>query len=97
MRISDWSSDVCSSDLSSFCNAGFDLFGEFRSLTGYVDDLAVNLTISGLIIIGGIGFGVLADIWENRKFSGLSLHTKVVLITSSLLIFFGTLDRKSVV
>ncbi len=77
--------------ISSFCNAGFDLFGEFRSLTGYVDDLAVNLTISGLIIIGGIGFGVLADIWENRKFSGLSLHTKVVLITSSLLIFFGTL------
>lgn len=77
--------------ISSFCNAGFDLFGEYSSLTGYVDDITVNLTISFLIILGGIGFAVLADIWENRKFSAFSLHTKVVLVTSFLLIFLGTI------
>lgn len=77
--------------VSSFCNAGFDLFGEYRSLTGFVDDITVNLTISFLIILGGIGFAVLADIWENKKFSAFSLHTKVVLVTSFLLIFFGTI------
>ncbi|MBQ7128536.1 MAG: Trk family potassium uptake protein, partial [Clostridia bacterium] len=46
--------------ISAFCNAGFDLFGahfgEYSSLTHYKDDFTVNITISTLIIIGGIGF-----------------------------------------
>lgn len=77
--------------ISAYCNAGFDLFGEYRSLTGYVDDIIVSITISFLIILGGIGFAVLADIWGNRKFTAFTLHTKVVLVTSSILILFGTL------
>lgn len=77
--------------VSSFCNAGFDLFGEYRSLTGYVDDLTVNLVISGLIILGGIGFTVMADVWENRRFSRFSLHTRLVLAVTAFLIVFGTL------
>jgi len=77
--------------VSAFCNAGFDLFGEYRSLTGFTEDIMVNLVISCLIILGGIGFAVLADIWDNRKFSAFSLHTKVVLVTSGFLIFIGTL------
>ncbi|GBG55119.1 K+ transporter Trk [Sporomusaceae bacterium FL31] len=77
--------------ISSFCNAGFDLLDGYQSLTLYVDDITVNLTIGLLIILGGIGFTVLADIWENRKFDALSLHTKVVLVTSALLIFIGTI------
>ncbi|MHB8172759.1 MAG: potassium transporter TrkG, partial [Thermincolia bacterium] len=44
--------------ISSFNNAGFDLFGNYRSLTGFVDDPVVNLTISTLIILGGLGFAV---------------------------------------
>jgi trk system potassium uptake protein TrkH len=76
--------------VSSFCNAGFDLFGEFRSLTGYVNDLTVNLVISTLIILGGIGFAVMADVWENRRFRDYSLHTKIVLTVSAFLIIFGT-------
>lgn len=75
--------------ISSFCNAGFDLFGGFRSLTGYVDDITVNLVITSLIILGGIGFTVIADVWENRRFRDFSLHTKVVLVTTAFLIFFG--------
>ncbi len=76
--------------ISSFCNAGFDLFGEYRSLTGYVDDLTVNLTISLLIILGGIGFTVIADVWENRRFRDYSLHSKIVIAVSVFLIVFGT-------
>jgi trk system potassium uptake protein TrkH len=75
--------------VSSFCNAGFDLFGGFRSLTGYVDDITINLVISILIIMGGIGFSVMADVWENRRFRDLSLHTKLVLTVTVFLIVFG--------
>lgn len=77
--------------ISAFCNAGFDLFGEYRSLTGYVDDLTVNLVISSLIILGGIGFTVMADVWENRRFGRFSLHTRLVLVVTAFLIVFGTL------
>ncbi|MBI5700025.1 potassium-transporting ATPase subunit KdpA [Candidatus Saganbacteria bacterium] len=72
--------------VSAFCNAGFDIMGGFRSMTAYVGDPVVNLTIMSLIIIGGIGFMVLADIIERRKFS---LHSKLVIITTLFLIFGG--------
>ena len=53
--------------VSAFCNAGFDLLGTpdspFSSLTGYVGDPVVNLTIMALIVIGGLGFFVWGDIW----------------------------------
>lgn len=81
--------------VSSFCNAGFDLFGsvtgKFSSITGYVDDIVVNVVISLLIIMGGIGFTVISDVWTNRRFSRLSLHSKVVLVTSAVLIGFGAI------
>ncbi|HWR38939.1 MAG TPA: TrkH family potassium uptake protein [Patescibacteria group bacterium] len=76
--------------ISSFCNAGFDLFGNFSSITRYVDDVTVNLVISLLIIIGGIGFSVIADVWGNRRFHKFSLHTKVVLVSTGFLLAFGT-------
>ncbi|HWR08013.1 TrkH family potassium uptake protein [Sporomusa sp.] len=79
--------------VSSFCNAGFDLFGsingEFSSATGYVEDIVVNIVISLLIILGGIGFTVIADVWTNRRFCIFSLHTKVVLVTTLFLTIFG--------
>ncbi|WP_371370701.1 TrkH family potassium uptake protein [Sporomusa aerivorans] len=80
--------------VSLFCNAGFDLFGsitgEFSSATRYVDDILVNLVFSLLIILGGIGFTVMADIWTNRRFSKLSLHSKAVLVTTFVLTVLGT-------
>lgn len=77
--------------VSSFCNAGFDLFGGYQGLTSHVEDVTVNLTISVMVILGGIGFAVLADLWENKNFSACSLHTKVVLATSGLLVAFGAI------
>ncbi len=77
--------------ISNFNNAGFDLMGGFRSLTGYVEDPLVNLVICSLIVLGGIGFIVVAELYEFRRFRRrLSLHTKVVLATTALLIVIGT-------
>lgn len=75
--------------ISAFCNAGFDLFGNFHSLTGYVSDGIVNFTIMSLLIIGGLGFGVLADLWNYKTCRKFQFHTKVVITTSLLLILFG--------
>ena len=75
--------------VSAFCNAGFDLFGEYRSITGYVGDLTVNGVIAPLIVVGGIGFPVVADLWNCRQTRRFSLHTKVVLTTTVLLIVLG--------
>lgn len=76
--------------ISSFCNAGFDLFGGFRSLTMYVEDITVNLVVSSLIILGGIGFTVIFDVWNNRGWSRLSLHSKLVISVTGILIALGT-------
>lgn len=77
--------------ISNFNNAGFDLMGEFRSLTPYVDDPTVVLTVSTLIILGGLGFIVLNELYEYRKTKRLSVHTKVVLITTLFLTASATI------
>lgn len=77
--------------ISAFCNAGFDLMGyqgEYSSLVNYYDDWIVNLVIMSLITIGGLGFIVWDDISRNGlKFQKYMLHTKIVIITSSVLLF----------
>ncbi|PCN44892.1 Trk family potassium uptake protein [Brevibacillus laterosporus] len=77
--------------ISNFNNAGFDLMGEFSSLTKYVSDPIVNITVCLLIILGGIGFIVMAEVYGYRDTKRLSLHTKVVLTTTAILIILGTL------
>ncbi|RHW42202.1 Trk family potassium uptake protein [Neobacillus notoginsengisoli] len=77
--------------VSNFNNAGFDLMGEFRSLTGYVDDPVVVLTVCLLIVMGGIGFIVINELYEYRRSGRLSLHTKIVLSFTIGLLVAGTL------
>lgn len=77
--------------ISNFNNAGFDLMGNFQSLTRYVADPVVNLVICSLIVLGGIGFVVMSEVYEYRHTRRLSLHTKVVLVTTGLLITVGTI------
>lgn len=72
--------------ISAFNNAGFDLMGGFRSLTGYATDPVVSLTVAGLIILGGLGFTVLFDVRQRR----LTLHSKAVLAATAALILIGT-------
>lgn len=77
--------------VSMFNNAGFDIFGDFRSLTDYVYDPLVNIIVMFLIVSGGIGFIVMSDLVEFRVTRRLSLHSKVVLSTSTGLILIGAL------
>ncbi|MEY2373338.1 TrkH family potassium uptake protein [Lysinibacillus capsici] len=64
--------------ISAFNNAGFSIWSD--SLMGYVGDPLVNLVITFLFIIGGIGFTVLTDIWYKRSFKKLSLHSKLMIV-----------------
>ncbi|BFH68987.1 MAG: TrkH family potassium uptake protein [Paenibacillus dendritiformis] len=75
--------------ISSFNNAGFALWSD--SLSRYVGDPLVNIVITLLFILGGIGFVVIMDIWNKRRWRTLSLNTKVVLITTGLLSLAGFL------
>ncbi len=81
--------------VSAFCNAGFDLMGKyepFSSLTRYSGDWLVNLVIMSLIVIGGIGFFVWEDIINKKfHFHAYRLHTKIVLVTTGLLIVIPAL------
>lgn len=79
--------------ISAYCNAGFDLFGglfggtKYVSLTPYATNPVVVLTICALIILGGTGFLVWNDLWQNKfKFKKLNLHSKIVLIANAVLI-----------
>ncbi|WP_330949662.1 TrkH family potassium uptake protein [Virgibacillus sp. MG-45] len=64
--------------ISAFNNAGFSIWSD--SLAGYAADPVINLMISLLIIAGGLGFTVLADVWQKRSFRAFTLHTKVMIV-----------------
>ncbi len=76
--------------ISAFCNAGFDILGD-KSLMDYSSDPVVLLTISALIIIGGIGFLVWGDFTAHGfKFKKYQLHSKIVITTTAILLIGGT-------
>ena len=75
--------------ISSFCNAGFSLFS--NSLTGFQKSYFLNFVVCILIIMGGIGFLVLSEIKEKKSFSMLSLHSKLVITTTVILLILGAL------
>lgn len=75
--------------ISAFCNAGFDIIG--NSLMSYATDPILNLTISLLIIFGGLGFGVYIEIYRKKRFKFTNLHTKMVIIITIALLMFGTI------
>ncbi|MBW2107967.1 MAG: hypothetical protein JRI36_04775, partial [Deltaproteobacteria bacterium] len=74
--------------ISAFCNAGFSPFSD--SLTAFRNDWLVNFTVCGLIILGGIGFLVLAEVKSKRPLSRvgwarISLHSKLALASALVL------------
>ncbi|QSF46622.1 TrkH family potassium uptake protein [Paenibacillus tianjinensis] len=75
--------------VSAFNNAGFSLWPD--SLSRYVGDPLINIVISCLFIIGGIGFTVILDLYRKRRWRDLSFHTKIVLLTSGFLCMAGFL------
>lgn len=77
--------------VSAFNNAGFDIVGDFRSLTVYTTDPIVNIVISTLFVVGGLGFVVVYELYNYRRERTLSVHSRLVLITTLLLISVGML------
>ena len=77
--------------VSGFCNAGFSLF--YNSLMGFAKDPVINVTMILLIFLGGIGFIVIMDILgvvtKRKLVNRLSLHSKLVLLISAILIILG--------
>lgn len=74
--------------ISAFCNAGFDILGD--SMYPFRDDILVNLTLSFLVIIGGLGFVVTSELFRRRSFQKISTHSKLVLLISGALLVLGT-------
>ena len=74
--------------ISAFCNAGFDILGD--SMYPFRDDILVNLTLSALVIVGGLGFVVTSELFRRRSFEKISTHSKLVLLISGVLLVLGT-------
>ncbi|XID96022.1 TrkH family potassium uptake protein [Paenibacillaceae bacterium WGS1546] len=75
--------------VSAFNNAGFALWSD--SLSPFVGDPVVNITIVLLFIVGGLGYIVVVDAFRKRSWRKLSLHSKVVLLGSGILFTAGFL------
>lgn len=74
--------------VSAFNNAGFSLYND--SLSQWATNPVINIAVPALIIIGGIGFNVLTDIYRTRRWYKLSLHSKLMLTGTAALLVFST-------
>lgn len=80
--------------VSAFCNAGFDIVGNVApgaNMILFNDDPIVMLTLMGLVVVGGLGFFVWEEVATVRKFKKFSVYTKLVLITTAVLLLGGAL------
>jgi trk system potassium uptake protein TrkH len=77
--------------VSAFNNAGFDLMGGFASLNGFADAPSVFLPIGFLIVLGGLGVAIVGDVLDKRRWVRFALETKLVLVTTGVLLAAGTL------
>ena len=75
--------------ISAFCNAGFDLQGGFRSVSGYQDSIFVNVMLMILIQAGSLSYLFFADIAIRRRFARLALETKIILLMNALMLVLG--------
>lgn len=78
--------------VAAFNNSGFDILGNFQSLTNYSNNVIMNLVTCSLVFLGGIGFLVIREVFSKKfHFKKFSMHAKVVLTVSAFLIVVGTL------
>src|SRR5215204_1590351 len=76
--------------IAAFCNAGFDIFE--NGTASYAGDWTLNLTLIYLITAGGLGFPVLVNLYYYPRIRRLTLQSKLVLITSAVLVLVGVLS-----
>lgn len=77
--------------VSAFCNAGFDIIGTGKSFTQFTENASVNFIIMLLIVTGGLGFSVIIDIAKVRNYKKLTLHSKIVISMTVILLLAGFL------
>ena len=85
-----WSSIFHS--ISAYNNAGFSIWS--NSLQDYRSNFVVNIVFIFLIVMGGLGWRVIDDIWRNKNnlsYRNLTLHSRLVIRTTLTLIFIGSL------
>ncbi|MEJ7900644.1 MAG: potassium transporter TrkG [Thermomicrobiales bacterium] len=75
--------------IAAFCNAGFDLQGNFISLAGYAESTWINSVVILLIQAGALSYIVFNDIWTERRWARFALDVKLVLITNTILLVGG--------
>ena len=81
--------------VSSFNNAGFTIFSDSESLIKFHSSLLLNINTSLLIILGGLGFLVIKELFlKHFSFKKLSMHSKVVSVMTLSLIVIGTVIIK---
>ncbi len=80
--------------VAAFNNSGFDILGNYQGLAPYKDNLLLNLTTSGLIIFGGLGFYTIRELLHKRCWKNLSISSKIVLSVTVYLLIAGTLLLK---
>lgn len=80
--------------ISAYCNAGFDVLGRGDSVVSFSSEPYVMAVLSGITILGGLGFVVFYDIInvirEGGKIRNLMMHTKIVCVASAVLVVLGT-------
>ena len=74
--------------VSAFNNAGFALFPD--SLSRWATDPLMNAVVTLMFIVSGLGFVVVGDIVQKRRWRGLSLHTKIMVVGTVALLAWGT-------
>jgi trk system potassium uptake protein TrkH len=77
--------------VTAFCNSGFTTLPD-GGLAPYAGDPAVNLALIALIVLGGLGFPVLVNLYHYRQARRLTLHSKLVLFTTAVLVLIGVLS-----
>jgi len=75
--------------ISSFCNAGFDLQGNYGSLSAFADSIWMNATSLLLIQAGALSFITFSDVWTGKRWTRFALDTKLVLVTNAILLISG--------
>ncbi|MDQ0208834.1 TrkH family potassium uptake protein [Alkalicoccobacillus murimartini] len=73
--------------VSAFNNAGFALWSD--GLSSYIGDPVVNIVIITLFVSGGLGYIVIVELFRKRTWKKFSLHTKIVLLSSAILLGVG--------
>lgn len=79
--------------ISAFNNAGFDILGS-TSIQQYHNNILFNISTMIMIILGGLGFIVIQDIYKKRSWKHLNLFSHIVIKTSLFLIIAGTIVIK---